>query len=839
MRHFIIALLVATTSALSAQMVTFSPQIGDFETEITLVFNLNLSKGPQSQALLGATEDIYLWAGASDDPSAPFKWSGKNQSSFNAPIPAGRMTRMGNNRWRITLTPRTYFGVPEGKTIAVLGLLLKNAAGSAQTEDVVLTPVVETTLTEVVIQVRKPRIEQMADRTVLNVDADVNAAGSTLFEVLQKAPGLAVTGDEQLMMNGKSGLNVYIDGRPSQLSGRDLSNYLQSLPAGSVEKVEIYSNPPARFDAQGNAGIINIKLKKGLNDGLNGALYGSYTQNIHYRMQGGGNFNLRKNKLLLFAQYNAQRSYQHTDGWINRRVGDQLFQNNTTDQDYSPLQHGLRTGFDWQLSKKSTFGVMLNGRDNRTRLLTPGSTYISENGQPDQVLLTQNDRKFRQTFANPNLNFRYENGEQFTFNADADWMRFNNTNDNQIESRFFQPNWEENYYERIENDLNTNIDVVSVRSDLSWNLKSAKARVESGAKVSSSRTQNDLFAFKSLNNSTLVPDTNRTNSFMYTESVYAAYGNISQRPNDRWEWQIGLRTEYTDADGLSTDLRGSRIERPDTSYLNWFPSAFVQFTPHSKHGFKLAYTRRIGRPSYQDLNPFEQILDAFTSEIGNSYLRPAFTHNVEITYMYHSAASLSLGANRTQDPLQWLVIQPDERAYATTVNIGTQDNLYANLNLPLPVNKWWEMYTYFGVYYNHYRAQLPDGAFNGGRLGANLYMNHNFNLGRRWKAQVDGWWNAPTRELVYQNRGLGSINIGLKKSLLNDQLQLSVNLNDLLNTQRWQQSANFGNQNFELRRKWESRGVRLSVNWKWGNQKIKTARDRKSGASDEQGRIKQ
>jgi iron complex outermembrane recepter protein len=840
MRHYIalsfITLLLG--QFVSAQVVTYYPQLDDLEREITIVVNLNLAKGPQVADMLGTKEDIYLWAGASDDAANVFQWTPTDQINFKASYLPGRMTSMGNNRWKITLTPRTYFNLPEGKKIELIGLLLKNASGSAQTEDLMLRAVVETAIGEVVIKSRKPVIEQMADRTVLNVSADVNAAGSTLFEVLQKAPGLAITGDEQLQMNGKSGLNVFIDGRPSQLSGRDLTNYLQSLPAGSVEKVEIYSNPPARFDAQGNAGIINIRLRKGLGDGWNGSAFGSYTQQLHYRSQAGATLNVRHRAINYFGQWSGQSNYQHTQGYVNRQVGDRLFANRTTDEDRSPLQQNWRAGMDWQINKQHTLGLLVGGRDNRTDLRTPGTTRISEGGSTMEVLQTLNESRFRQGFLNPNLNYRYQDNDRFTLNVDADWTQFTNRINNTVESRFFDEDEAFLMGDNIKNNLHTDINVASLRTDATWNLESVKARFEAGQKSALSRTTNDLAAWRGASWAEVSPDTNRTNTFLYQEDIHAAYVNFYQRPNDQWEWQAGLRGEYTDAQGTSTDLTGQRLERPDTSYFNVFPSAFVQYRPADKHAVKLAYTRRISRPSYQDLNPFLQILDAYTGEVGNPYLRPAFTHNLELMYSYRDAASVSFGVNQTADPLQWMVIQQGERAFATTNNIGTQRNAYLNLNVPLPIKDWWFMYAYFGVYYNHYDANLPDGAFRGGRLGANLYMNHSLTLRKGWSAQAEGWWNAPTRELIYRNRGLGSINFGVKKQILDNKVSIRLTINDVLNTQRWQQSADFGAQDFTLYRKWESRGVRLSVDCRLGNQNIKTARERSGGAESEQGRIK-
>lgn len=833
----LVFILISFCTASEAQVVTYYPQLEDFEQEITLVFNLNLAKGEKVAPLLGQNEGVYLWAGAGTSAGNAFEFTPEGQSNWNAAYAPGALTAMGNNRWKITITPRTYFRVPEGKKMEVLGLILKNANGTAQTEDIVLRPVVETQLNEVVIKSRRPFIDQMADRTVLTPDADPTAVASTVFEVLQKAPGLAVTGDDNLQMNGKSGLAVFVNGKPTNMTGRDLSTYLQSLPAGAVDKIELYSNPPARFDAQGNAGIINIKLKKGQGDGFNGSANLGYTQQIHYRSQAGFNFNARKGAFNLFGQWSGQQNYQHTNGSLVRSVGTQTFRNTTVDQDYSPLGQNTRIGLDWTASKFSTWGILVGGNSNYTTMKTPGVTRIFDNnGVETGAVFSQNDLTNNRGFGAGNLNYRYENTNKITITTDLDWTRFKGDNENTIVNQT-QGQIFENIATRNKLRLDNDIDVYSAKVDVQKPLETIKASLEGGAKVSVSRTMNDFKADNFITEA-WVQDTSRTNLFDYRENVHAAYANFSQRVNDKWNWQAGLRGEYTDVTGKNTDLTATVLTKPDTSYFSLFPSAFVQFAASEKHSFKLAYTRRINRPAYQDLNPFERALDAFTSERGNPYLRPSFTNNLEVQWTYRQAATLSLGVNRTVDPLQFATFQEGTKAFATTLNLGRQDNAYMNISLPLPIKKWWFMYASFSSYYNYYTANLQDGPFAGGRLGSNGYMMHSFTLENSWKVSVDGWWNAPTRELIYKNKGLGSLNFSVQKSFNEGRVTARLGVNDVLNTQRWNQSANFGQQQFELNRKWESRGVRASVSVKFGNQKIKSARERNTDAEESKNRIK-
>jgi len=382
MKELTSILFIFTSLTAKAQLVSYTPLNADFETSITIQFNLNLSQGEKTKNLLGKTAGLYLWGGAGSSDADAFEFAPKTQTNFNAPVDGGKLTSLGGNRWEITLNPRSYFAIPAGKKIVVLGLIVKNEDGSAQTEDIILKQGAATKLAEVVVNSKIPFIEQQIDKTVVNVQADINAIGSSAFEILQKAPGLSITGDDVINMSGKAGVNVLLDGRPTQMSSKELANYLRSLPGNTIEKIELISNPSSWFDAQGNAGIINIRLKKNKIKGTNGNVTGGYTQSTHYRSNGSFNLNHRQGKVNAFANASVDNNLQHTTGDINRNVLvngiNKNFLNSTIDKDRN-ARFNVRTGIDFYASKKSTFGFLLNANSSWNPLKTSRNSVSSPN----------------------------------------------------------------------------------------------------------------------------------------------------------------------------------------------------------------------------------------------------------------------------------------------------------------------------------------------------------------------------------------------------------------------------------------------------------------------------
>ena len=838
MKKFISILMLFISIAANAQLVSYTPLNADFESTITIQFNLNLSQGEKTKNLLGKTDGLYLWGGAGSSYADAIEFGPKTQINFNAPLEGGKLISLGGNRWEITLNPRTYFAVPANKKIVVLGLILKNEDGSAQTEDIVLKQGAATKLAEVVVNAKIPFIEQQIDKTVVNVQADINAIGSSAFEILQKAPGLSITGDDVINMSGKAGVNVLIDGRPTQMSSKELANYLRSLPGSTIEKIELISNPSSRFDAQGNAGIINIRLKKNKIKGTNGNITVGYTQSIHYRSNGSFNLNHRQGKVNAFVNAGVDNNLQHTNGDINRNVLvngiNKNFLNSTIDKDRN-ARFNVRTGVDFYASKKSTFGFLFNANSSWNPFNTPGNTGISNNGIIDSSLTTTNDNLYKNQRYNTNFNYKFEDTVGNELNIDADYTYFKNTNLTNLTTTYLDGSYNKYNYSANELDVATNINIYAIKADYTKQIKKLHAKMETGIKLSNVTTNNDLFA-TTLIGTIMKADTGRSNIFNYKENIYAAYINFGQQVK-KFEYQLGVRVENAVVSGNSVDLKNNNIKNPDTNYINIFPTAFVSYKLNEKNMFALSYSKRINRPDYQSLNPFETIYDIYTSEKGNPYLRPQYTNNFEMKYTYKYAINVAVGFNHTKDYSQTISRQIDQLTTATNDNIGTLDNVYLTVSSPLQFTKWWDGYINLTGFMNHYKGRLPDGKLDENVLGMNYYIQQNFKIGQGWSMQLSSWFNAGTKEAIFKTSWLGSLDFGVKKSLLNNKASIRLTMLDIFNTQRWQQKVQFANQDFTYSRKWESRGLRLQLSWSFGKSKYQ-ARDRETNADANRIKVK-
>ena len=688
-------------------------------------------------------------------------------------------------------------------------------------------------LNTIVVKSKKQFIEQLIDKIVVNVQADITALSSTAFEIIQKAPGISVSGDDNINLSGKAGVNVFIDGRPTQMSGKQLANFLRAMPGSSIDKIEILTNPSAKYDAQGNAGIINIKLKKNKLKGTNGNLNIAYKQQVHYRSNAAASINHRANKLNLFANTSVDNNLQHTHGYINRNVQiagvTKKFNNTTVDIDRNRALN-LRTGLDFYANKKNSFSILLQANTNRSPFQTPGFTNISSNGIVDSALQTTNNNLYKNKRYNSNVNYKFEDTLGNELNIDADYTHFNNTNNTALQTQFLDKN--KTAYKLTANNLAiaTAINIFALKADYSKNIKKWNAKMETGLKYTSVNANNSLYA-TTLTYSAMLADTGRSNLFNYTENVYA---NITKRIK-KIEYQIGVRIENTAVQGNSIDLKNTTINNPDTTYFNIFPTAFVSYNINDKNRLALSYAKRINRPNYQAMNPFETIYDIYTSEKGNPYLKPQYSNNIEVKYSYKYALNIGLGYNHTKDYSQTITTQIAEKTQATESNIGMLDNVYLNINAPLPFTKWWQAYANVTAFYNHYKGNLPNGILNETTLGLNYYIQNNFALGKGWSTQLSSWFNAGTKQAIFNTKAFGSVDIAVRKKFAKDRANISLTLTDILNTQKYKQVVNFENMDFTYLRKWESRGVNLQFSWSFGKNKYK-ARDRNT--NEDANRIK-
>jgi iron complex outermembrane receptor protein len=702
------------------------------------------------------------------------------------------------------------------------------------------------TLSSVVVRAKRALVEQQIDKTVLNVAADATAQGKTAYELLQQAPGVVVDPNDNIRMAGKQGVNVFIDGKPTNLSATDLANLLRATPASGIDKVELITNPSARFDAQGGAGIINIRFRRDKSLGLNGNVSAGYGQSDHHRANAAIDLNYRAKRLSLFGNAAVSNNYQITNVLLDRRTGGGQFLQRGYDSDGTRAVV-YKAGLDYIIDShravpRQTIGLVVSGNASGNRFGTFTTTQlINGRNAPDSSIVNQatngtSRQPARNNRTNASLNYRYADTLGLELNLDADLTYFQNTSPNLITSDYYNAEGQSLFRRQRRFDASTDIRIITLKGDFVKEWKAQHIKLETGVKHTDVSTDNDLLAFTGA--APELPDASRTNRFAYREIVNAVYASLN-RSHGKWSMQGGLRAEHARVNGRSTDLFGQTIQRPDTAYLNLFPTAFVQYRATDNSQFGINYGRRIGRPSYQDMNPFIYQIDPYTSQRGNPYLRPTYTHSLEASYTYKWATTVKLAYSRTNDFTTDVIRQEGLAAYQTVANVGQGDALNLSVSTPYQFTKWWSTYAYAGGTWNRFRGSLsPLESFDQRTFAFEGYMQHSFTISKVWSAQASGFWSAPTRQTIYRIGGLGALNLSVQKKVMQERGKLTLGVDDVLNTMRWRQSADFQTQQFNIDRKWESRRVNIRFSYQFGSRDIKAARERESNSDASRIKVK-
>ena len=406
-----------------------------------------------------------------------------------------------------------------------------------------------TELKEVTVTYKKPPIEIQADKTILNVEGSINATGTTAMDLLRKAPGVKVDKDDNIAMKGKTGVQVYIDGKPTNMDNQQLASILKSMNSSEIEAIEMITNPSAKFDAAGNAGIINIRLKKNKNFGTNGtvSLGTAYGQTAKYN--GNLNLNYRNSKVNLFSNVSAGLMPQDNDLTFNRVQGGIRY-NQVSNMRDSNLYTNIKTGVDYTLDKKNSIGVVFKGNFSNNTFSNESRTPISRPNSEDieQVLVATNRIPIKRNNLSYNLNYRYTDTVGRSFGVDADYTTFTS------EANSYQPNFYKTADESriletriFKNQTPIDIEIKTIKAD--WEQKAWKGTLGFGGKISDVKTDNNFRFFDVLSDGTDTMNLDRTNRFVYTERVSALYVNYNRTLNKKWALQTGLRMENTHSIG--------------------------------------------------------------------------------------------------------------------------------------------------------------------------------------------------------------------------------------------------------------------------------------------------
>ena len=695
-------------------------------------------------------------------------------------------------------------------------------------------------MTAVTVTAQRPLVEVKADKTIVNVEGTINAVGNDGLELLRRSPGVMVDKDDNISLAGKTGVQIFIDGKPSPLTGADLANYLKSMQSTQIESIEIITNPSARFEAAGNAGIINIRLKKNKTYGANGSVNLGYNQGFYGKFNSGVNLNYRNQKVNIFGSYNYNRGkyrnrmdmYREQFDTIFRQENRMVFQNNN---------HSFKGGIDYFLSKNSTLGAMVNGNvaDNEFNTSGPMNFYYKPTDELVKILRASNVNDMDRRNINTNLNYRYSVAGGTDLNIDADHGTF------KIRSDQFQPNY---YYEPdgvteierlVYNMLSpSDIDLFSFKTDYERNAWGGRLAV--GTKISVVETDNDFRRYD-VYGSNKVLDTAKSNRFKYKENINALYVNYNKQMKG-WMFQAGLRMENTHSDGLSTGMawKNTAYEPYDSSfkrdYTDLFPSASITFNKNPMSQWTIAYSRRIDRPAYQDLNPFEFKLNEYTYMNGNTQLRPQYTNSFGLTHIYKYKLTIAANYSHVKDIFAQIPDTIDKtKGFLTKRNLAQQDVVALNISYPFQ-KKWYSFFITTNMNYSKYQADFGGGnrRVDQGVFSYTVFMQNSAKLGKGWTAELSGLYISPSIwQGLFRSTAMGTVDAGLQKVLFKGAGNLKVAVGDICQTMKWGGSMNFTGVYGTVSGQGEMPVLKINFSYRFGNSQVKAARQRKSSAEDE------
>jgi hypothetical protein len=699
-------------------------------------------------------------------------------------------------------------------------------------------------LKEVTVVAKKPLIEMRLDKMVVNVNASPANAGNTAMEVLEKLPGTNVDREGNISLRGKQGVKVYVNGEPSYLSTQDLAVMLRGMSSSQLNQIEIITQPSAKFDASGNSGIINIQMEKSKMKGFNGSVTASFVQGKYMKSPNSANFNYSNGKLNMYANftYSPYRDFNDVElrrkfrnaGNLTRAIFEQASSNKFTGTGMNG-----QLGLDLSITNRTSLGFSVTGTSNNvSTLVNSHINMLNGNGIQDSLNIATVNRKetFRNIGVNAGLRHQIDsNGREISFGADylhyslrsiQDWGNHNYLPDGNLSGN--------PYFLRA--NLPSEIGIYSARVDYIHPFR-GKARLEIGAKSSLIKTDNnapyEIFDSKS---ESWVNDTSRTDHFKYDENINAVYANFNKELK-RWTFQLGLRYEHTHSIGTQV-LKGNKYVR---HYGQLFPTAYASYEINAKNKMVLSYGRRVERPNYQDMNPFQRFIDRYTFIKGNPFLTPQFSNNFELTHNYDGKLTTTINYTVTDDIINDVLKQDDSTRviFRTKENISQRKNLGVAISYNAALTNWWTTSLFLNVFNNTFTGTINDRPLDVNITSFSFNFNQQFSFGKGWNAEASGFYRSRIQDRsLYVMEPMGVVSFGLGKKILHNKGFIKLSLSDPFYLQRSRSLSIFDNINLDARSSWDSRRVGLTFTYRFSKgQKISERKTKIGTSEDEQNRV--
>jgi hypothetical protein len=691
-------------------------------------------------------------------------------------------------------------------------------------------------LKEVAVTSTRPFIEQQIDRTVVNVAGSIIASGSTALEVLEKCPGVSVDHQNNgLQLRGKDGVILQIDGKQTYLAMADVVALLRSTSSENIDQIELLTNPSSKYDAAGNSGIINIRMKKNNTIGTNGALSLAGGFGRYHRERGSLQLNHRTEKLNLFGNYSANRggNYWDWDFSIYRNPaegGERSVINQEAYFRFLDWGQNLKAGLDYLAGKNTVIGLVWTGlwSNNQERGPAAASFRWGESGPVYLQTLTDKAQSTALSNQVANLNLQHTFGKKGgQLSADIDIGHFTRGFSNTLLTETLLSENPSQPLSGLLNQMPTTIHIRTFKADYNRSF-SDSWKMEAGLKGSSVGSDNNM-SLSSGPAEHLQPDLALSNHFQYSERVEAAYLNFFGKVFAKTDLQVGLRAEHTHSVGNSITLDNKVIR----DYLNLFPSLFISRPLTSNHSLSFSYSRRIDRPNYQQLNPARSYIDPYAFGRGNAYLRPQYTQLLELKHEFKDIIFTSLGASYIND-FVFFLIQPvdNQKAEGTPENIGRSQVYNLTLSFPITMMKGWNLQTSLLGIYSQFKYTYHGIPLQARQVSGRLNVSNSFTLGKGWTGELTGWVSTPSVNAMWHSPWLGSLDAGLQKSLTSN-LKAKLSIQDMLHTNKRIgiiQAPDFGS---TFRYAMDTRIAMLNLTYNFGKGQLKGMRQRKTGSEEE------
>ncbi|MES2279518.1 MAG: TonB-dependent receptor [Bacteroidota bacterium] len=691
-----------------------------------------------------------------------------------------------------------------------------------------------TALKGVTITNKTAYIETRPDKTILNVEKGMLAGGVSALDVLGSAPGVRVNSGGEIFLKGAQKAGIAINGRLVKLSAQDMADLLQNMSSGTISQVELINNPSAKYDAAGAGGLINIIMKKGLDDGFNGSVTPGIGQGNYFRLSSNTGLNYRSGPLNFFA--NANFNNYDTDHTIttNRYVGNTTRFNVNYFNRQKTYSGSYNFGADYSIDATHTLGFLVMGSFNNSFLNKNTLSAIANNQVPDSALRTLSALNKRIDNINYNLNYSGRLGHtNQTLSADADYNIYNRNSYEDLNSSLYNVHTGLTatplYYR---NEAPTHIVDVSGRVDY-VNPISKTRKLEAGLKSLYAKNDNTQ-SFDNVIGGVHYTDPLISSEFDYKENITSGYINYIATPSAKFNYQLDLRVEHTESDA-NTVTEQYRIKR---SYTDYFPVLMLNYHINANHRLSLNFNRRIDRPNYQELNPIIAYQDKYNFTEGNAYLRPAYQDKIELAHNYKNQFTTTLYASFTKDFYGFSYFSQNDATGTFTVgkiNLKQANTFGVSFDAPVDIRSWWNVNFNVDASYQHFVDYA--GLLNQTTTDAIFKLNQQLTLPGDIALNIYAQYEVPTYYAIYRYKASYYVSPGASKKLFNKRAALTLSIRDIFNTDRDRYSTDYANLNMMGYDKKETRIYSLSFTYRFGKSTVKASRRHVTGNSDDLKRV--